>query len=53
VSHFARNKEYCADPIEAVLRESSSHIEKLFSLEERLLSNVIQICEKVEAQAGV
>jgi hypothetical protein len=53
VSHFARNKKYCADPLEAVLRESSSHIEKLFALEERLLSHVIQICEKVEAQAGV
>ena len=53
VSDFARNKEYVADPQEAVLREASSHIEKLFALHERLLSNLVQIAEKVESHAGL
>lgn len=53
VSDFAKNKEYVADPHEAALREGACHVERLLALQERILANIIEVCEKVELQASV
>ncbi len=50
ISEFVRNKEYHADPYELLLREGKSHSEKLLEIYNRLLGNLVVICERVESQ---
>ncbi|EEF58085.1 M48 family metallopeptidase [Pedosphaera parvula] len=51
VSDYARNKDYHSVPSQLLLREGTSHVEKLIGLYQRLLSNLIAICETVEKNA--
>jgi hypothetical protein len=48
VSQYLRNTEYHADPFELALREGNCHVEKSVLLHQRLLANLVQICEEVE-----
>ncbi len=50
LSEFVRNKEYHADPFELLLREGKSHTERLLEIYNRLLGNLVVICERVESQ---
>jgi Zn-dependent protease with chaperone function len=51
VSDYARNTEYHPTPSQLLLLEGRSHVEKLVALYQRLLSNLIMICEIVEQHA--
>jgi hypothetical protein len=53
VSHYLRNTEYHADPFELTLREGNCHVEKSVALHQRLLANLVLICEEVERRAAV
>ncbi len=48
VSQYLRNTEYHADPFELTLREGNRHIERSIALHQRLLANLVLICEEVE-----
>lgn len=48
VSQYLRNTEYHADPCELTLREGNHHVAKSVALHQRLLANLVSICEEVE-----
>jgi Zn-dependent protease with chaperone function len=48
IGGFLKNKEYCADPVELVLREGMSHFEKTISLYYQALARLVTIANHVE-----